>query len=369
MKLLDDYIFDERLRYEGHKLIYLPEGDEPIVLGGILGAAILGVRLLNTDEADKRGFLLNEALRYEPFFDQYDREVIADDWGYIEAELEQLDLAYLELFSSEQVLIETICPNKRQLSIAMDVVATYMRRIAIEEYGAHIYERVPWKMPFAQWLFDAARIEPRRQRFLQIDWTDPALVHELACYMEKGEPNEQTFFFEGEEAADIMARYWDWLWHYAQKDAAIFPDSNVVMAQYKQTIRETEIDWDFIKPEMNDFDPEQINLCRKWMRQWTDFVKQQILPATPAKKKDIRQELFPDNITPIPQPNDYSAVREYIHDRSQYDPEFKKYFKSHHLTELCQQLTFIFDWPVEYNSLYKSLKRRLKHPQKGHLPK
>ena len=198
MKLLDDYIFDERLRYEGHKLIYMPEGDEPIVLGGILGAAILGVRLLNTDEADKRGILLSEELRYEPFWDQYDREVIADDWGYIEAELEQLDLAYLELFSSEQVLIETICPNKRQLSIAMDVVATYMRRIAIEEYGAHIYERVPWKMPFAQWLFDAARIEPRRQRFLQIDWTDPALVHELACYMEKGEPNEQTFFFEGE---------------------------------------------------------------------------------------------------------------------------------------------------------------------------
>ena len=213
MKLLDDYIFDERLRYEGHKLIYMPEGDEPIVLGGILGAAILGVRLLNTDEADKRGILLSEELRYEPFWDQYDREVIADDWGYIEAELEQLDLAYLELFSSEQVLIETICPNKRQLSIAMDVVATYMRRIAIEEYGAHIYERVPWKMPFAQWLFDAARIEPRRQRFLQIDWTDPALVHELACYMEKGEPNEQTFFFEGEAAAAIMAREGDWWWH------------------------------------------------------------------------------------------------------------------------------------------------------------
>ena len=368
MKLLDDYIFDERLRYEGHKLIYLPEGDEPIVLGGILGAAILGVRLLNTDEADKRGILLSEALRYKPFLDQYDREVIADDWGYIEAELEQLDLAYLELFSSEQVLIETICPNKRQLSIAMDVVATYMRRIAIEEYGAHIYERVPWKMPFAQWLFDAARIEPRRQRFLQIDWTDPALVHELACYMEKGEPDKQTFFFEGEEAADIMARYWDWLWHYAQKDAAIFPDSNVVMAQYKQTIRETEIDWDFIKPEMKDFDPEQINLCRKWMSQWTDFVKDKIEPpVSTRKKKEEEQLFFPDEVLKCPtedDPEKYAATREYVKERKKYDENFRKFAKNESHARLCRQLTLLFGWYVDPGSLRKSLLRKPKRKTK-----
>ena len=369
MKLLSDYIFSDSLRYEGHKLVYTPDGSEPVVLGGILGAALLCVRLLNTDEQKERGFLLSEELRYEPFFVQYESEVITDDWGYIEAELEQLDLAYLEWFSDDQVSIETICPNKRQLSIAMDVVVTYMRRITIERYGAHIYELVPWTMPFAQWLFNAADAEPRRQRFLQIDWTDPALVHELACYMEKDEPEEPLFIFEDEEAADIMARYWDWLWKVAQKGAAVFPDSNVVMADNKQLILTHETNYDFIKPEMKDLKPEQINLFRKWMNQWTDFVKGKIEPPISTKKKDIRQELFPDNITPIPQPNDYSAVREYIHDRSKYDTEFRKYQKSHHLTELCQQLTFVFDWPVEYNSLYKSLKRRLKHPKKGHLPK
>lgn len=367
--LLDNYIFDEHLRYEGHKLIYTPESGGPLVLGGILGAALLCARLLNTDEQKERGFVLSEELRYEPFFVQYDSEAITDDWGYIEAELEQLDLAYLELYANDQISIETICPNKRQLSIAMDVVDTYMRRITIERYKAHIYDLVPWTAPFAQWLFAAAHAEPRRQRFLQIDWTDPALVHELACYAENEHIEEPLFVFDGEEAAALLERYWDWLWNFAQKDAATFPDSNVVMAEYKESILQHETDYEFIKPEMKDFQPEQINLFRKWMNQWTDFVKGKIEPHVFTKKKDIRQELFPDNITPLPQPNNYSAVREYIHDRSKYDTEFKKYQKSHHLTELCQQLTFVFDWPVGYNSLYKSMKRRLKHPKKRHLPK
>ena len=65
----------------------------------------------------------------------------------------------------------------------------------------------------------------------------------------------------------------------------------------------------------------------------------------------------------------YVKVREYIIERCKYDTEFKKYQKSHYLTDLCQQLTFVFDWSVEYNSLYKSLKRRLKHPKKDHLSK
>ena len=49
-RLLDNYIFSDTLRYEGHRLIYAPESREPIVLGGILGAAVLCARLLNTDE-------------------------------------------------------------------------------------------------------------------------------------------------------------------------------------------------------------------------------------------------------------------------------------------------------------------------------
>lgn len=360
MHLLDNYTFDARTRYEGHKLIYTPEDGEPIALGGILGAALLCARLLNTEEQKERGIFLSEALRYEPFFVQYESEVIADDWGYIEAELEQLDLAYLDVCSNDQVSLQTICPNKRQLSIAMDVVETYMRRITIERYKAHIYELVPWTTPFAQWLYMAAHAEPRRQRFLQIDWTDPALVHELACYMEKDELDPPTFVFEDEEAADIMARYWDWLWNFAQKDAAVFPDSKVVMADYKQLILKEETDWDFIKPEMKDFKPEQINLFRKWMNQWKDFVEQKIEPPVSTRKKDIRQELFLDDVLPIPPERNYVEVKKYIRERCKYDKEFEKYFKAHKRTDFCDQLTLLFDWYVDPNALGKRMNSKAK---------
>ena len=356
--LLADYIFSDTLRYEGHKLIYTPENGEAIVLGGILGAALLCVRLLNTDEQKDRGFFLSEELRYEPFFAQYESEVIADDWGYIEAELEQLDLSYLELYSNDQLSIETICPNKRQLSIALDVVATYMRRITIEQYKAHIYELVPWTMPFAQWLFYAAQAEPRRQRFLTIDWMDPALVHELECDMEKDETEDPVFIFEDEEAADILSRYWEWLWNYALKDAALFPDSKVVMAEYKQRILKEETDWEFIKPEMKDFQPEQINLFRKWMNQWIAFVQQQIEPPVSTQKKDIRQELFLDNVSPIPPERNYVEVRTYIRERCKYDKEFEKYFKAHKMTDMCHQLTLLFGWFVDPNALGKRMKSK-----------
>jgi len=368
-QLLVDYIFSDKLRYENHRLLYTySASEEPIQIGGILGAALLCVRLLNTDEQKERGFFLSEELRYEPFFVQYDSEVIADDWGYIEAELEQLDLAYLELFSNDQVSIETICPNKRQLSIALDVVATYMHRITIERYGAHIYDLVPWTTPFAQWLFNAAQAEPRRQRFLQIDWTDPALVHDLVCYLEKDSPDEPTFLFENEEAADIMARYWDWLWNFAQRDAATFPDSNVVMADYKQLILKEETDWDFIKPEMKDFQPDQVNLFRSWMNQWTDFVKTQIHPETPKRqKKEEEQLFFPDSVLTCPTQDTedrYAATREYIKERKRYDKEFAKFVKNSSHAKLCRQLTLLFGWYVEPSTLRKSLLRKPKRKTK-----
>ncbi len=359
-QLLADHIFSSSLRYEGHKLVYTLQEGEPIVLGGILGAALLCVRLLNTDEQNERGFVLNEDLRYDSFYKQYESEVIADDWGYIESELEQLDLAYLELYANENTTIETICPNRRQLSIALDVVATYMRRITIERYGAHIYDLVPWTTPFAQWLFTAAHAEPRRQRFLTVDWTDPALVHDLACDMEKNEPEEPVFIFEGEQAADIMNRYWDWLWNFAQIDAATFPDAKVVMAEYKKSIRKEETDYEFIKPEMKNFPQEQINLFRKWMNQWTAFVQQQIEPPVSIRKKDIRQEILLDNVMPVPPENNYVKVREYILERCKYDKEFEKYFKAHKRTDFCDQLTLLFGWYVDPNALGKRMKSKAK---------
>ena len=47
MKLLDDYIFDDRLRYEGHKLVYTPEGKAPVIFGGILAASVRFMELYN----------------------------------------------------------------------------------------------------------------------------------------------------------------------------------------------------------------------------------------------------------------------------------------------------------------------------------
>ena len=278
--MLEDYIFDDHLRYEGHKLIYtFPKPtEEPIVIGGILGAAILCVRLINTDEQQSREIVLDEKLHYEPFYIRYEQEVIGDDWGYIAAELEQLDLAYMELYSQEQVTIETLCPNIRQLSIAMDVLQTYMHRISIEQYGEHIYDLVKWTMPFAQWLYNAAQVEPLRQRFLTMAWTDAALVHALAEDIEKGKPVEPLCVFDCEQAADIMQRYWDWLWDAAQKQAALFPASKGKIAEYKQLILEEENNYYYLKPEMKDFPEEQLKLFNEWVDGWIAFVEEKIKP-------------------------------------------------------------------------------------------
>jgi hypothetical protein len=292
--MLEDYIFDDHLRYEGHKLIYtFPKPtEEPIVIGGILGAAILCVRLINTDEQHSREIVLDEKLHYEPFYIRYEQEVIGDDWGYIAAELEQLDLAYMELYSQEQVTLETLCPNIRQLSIAMDVLRTYMHRISIEQYGEHIYDLVKWTMPFAQWLYNAAQVEPLRQRFLTMAWTDPALVHGLAEDMTNGKQQEPLCVFDGEQAADIMQRYWDWLWDTVQQQAALFPASKTKIAEYKQLILEEENNYYYLKPEMKDFTEDQLKLFNDWVNGWVEFVEEKIKPkkAITFWTKDVTEE-------------------------------------------------------------------------------
>ena len=60
--MLEDYIYDDHLRYEGHKLIYTFSNptEEPLVIGGILGAVLLCVRLINTDEQVSREIVLDE---------------------------------------------------------------------------------------------------------------------------------------------------------------------------------------------------------------------------------------------------------------------------------------------------------------------
>lgn len=292
--MLEDYIFDDHLRYEGHKLIYTfsESTEEPLVIGGILGAAIFCVRLINTDEQQSREIVLDETLHYEPFFIRYEQEVIGDDWGYIAAELEQLDLAYLELSCQEQVTLQTLCPNIRQLSIAMDVLQTYMHRIAVEQYGEHIYNYVQWTTPFAGWLINAAQAEPLRQRFLTTAWTDPALVHALAEDIANDKPVEPLCVFEGEQAADIMARYWDWLWDSAQKEAGLFPDPDAKIAELKQLILNEENNYYYLKPEMKDFTDDQLRLFNEWVNRWIVFVEEKIKPKKQITfwTKDVTEE-------------------------------------------------------------------------------
>lgn len=366
--LLDNYTFSPALRYEGHRLIYTySEKEEPIQIEGFLGAALLCVRLINSEEGERREIPLDIERKQDFLFSRYEQEVIADGWGYLEAELRQLNDAYIQ-FTVSQVPIVDVCANVRQFSIAMSLLSAYMQRLVTEEFGEHIYELVPWQMPFAQWLFNAAYAEPRRQRFLQMDWTEPALVHDLACYMDRDTPDEPLVYFESEEAADILARYWDWLWNFAQKDAAIFPDANVRMAEYKERILRHETDWDFIKPEMKDFPQEQINLFRQWMNQWTAFIEERLKPETPKMQRKKEDQLFfPDTILQCPTDDmeeKYAAAREYITERKKYDKEFRIFVKNSSHAKLCRQLTMLFGWYVDPNSLRKSMLRKPKRKTK-----
>ena len=206
--LLSDHIFSPSMRYESHRLIYTPDGKPAIELTGILAATLLASLLVDTPEGNARGIRLYTDDEKEAFFALYDREVLRDDWGYLSAELNQLRDNYVQLMDDPNSLI-TLCPNRRLFSLAMELLTNYMRRLALEPFGEHIWEAMPWKMPFAQWLIDAARVETRRQRVLQTDWTDIPAVIQLADIPDQTE--EPTFFFEGEKAADIMQRYLQWL--------------------------------------------------------------------------------------------------------------------------------------------------------------
>ena len=49
-RLLDKYIFSDRLRYENHRLIYGTTAEERIEIGGFMAAAVLGALLYGQDE-------------------------------------------------------------------------------------------------------------------------------------------------------------------------------------------------------------------------------------------------------------------------------------------------------------------------------
>lgn len=290
MHLLSDYTLSAQLRYESHRLIYAPDNAEPLEFGGFLAAAILAALLVDTDEGDARGIAVDNEEQRADFFLRYDREVRRDDLGYLSAEVNQLRDNYVQLLVGEHSLND-ICRNIRLLNLAMDLTVAYMQRLVKEIFCEHIWEAVPWKMPFAQWLIDAARVETRRQRYLHADWTDAPIVNQLADIPDEIEP--PTLFFEGEKAADIMERYLQWLSDTYVTMKQELPGAKITSADRKYIFSQ-ETDWSFLSDEtegiapfsgreIEDFNTSEQSEWNQWQREWTSFLTDQLLP-----KKEIR---------------------------------------------------------------------------------
>lgn len=278
--LLSDYIFSPAMRYEAHRLyVILADDEDEFVFGGFLGAALAAVLLVDTDEGNTRGICLYTDAEKEQFFARYDREVLRDDWGYLSAEINQLRDNYVQLVDGKCSLVE-LCPNKRLFSLAMELLVAYMHRLVLEPFGEHIWVPMPWKIPFAQWLIDAARVETRRQRLLQTDWTDVPTVIQLADMPDQTEA--PTFFFEGEKAADIMERYLLWLSDEYVAMKQEMPGAKITSADRKYIFSQ-ETDWALLSDEIDQLDASEKQDWLQWQKEWTKFLTERLLP-----KKEIR---------------------------------------------------------------------------------
>lgn len=296
--LLDNYIISPSTRYESHRLIYAPQGEEPIEMGGILAAALFCAFIIDTDEGDRRELALDTDEQREAWFKAYEREVRREDWGYLSAEISQLRDNYVQL-AVDSITLHDICPNKRLLELAMELTVTYMQHLVLEIYRDHIWEVMPWEMPFPQWLIDAARVETRRQRFLHIDWTDAPTVDFLANNLSPGASSRRngksglrreglspieppTFFFEGEKAADIMERYLQWLSDEYVAMKQEIPGAKITSADRKYIFSQ-ETDWAFLADQIASLSQAEQSEWTRWQQEWTRFLSDRLLP-----KKEIR---------------------------------------------------------------------------------
>jgi len=366
--LLADYIFSDTLRYENHRLIYIPSTDDRMEIGGFLAAAVLGALLYGQEEGRERGISLNIREGRKEFFVRYEDETLHENGGLFTTEVQALSEAYMEIDGELSVLL-AMCGNERLYDLAFGLMIDYMEVLVEEQICEHIYDLVPWSEPFAKWLYNAGYVETRRQQLLAIDWTDPAIVCALSEFLRKPkEETQPTFVFGGLNAEQLLNGYWNWLWDTVQQNANLYPDAKERLAQYKQTILANETNYDFLKPEIGKLQPSDINLFRKWMGLWKDFVEQQIKLEPPKRqKKDEEQLFFPDNTLTCPTEETedrYAATREYIKERKRYDKEFAKFVKNSSHAKLCRQLTLLFGWYVEPSTLRKSLLRSPKRKTK-----
>ena len=107
-RLLADYRFSDRLRYEAHRLVYMPEDEEPLEIRGFLGAAIMAALIVDTDEGDARGVAMDTPAQRDALIARYEQEVRRDNGGLLRTEVEAFCEAHLVLASDQQMLLR-IC--------------------------------------------------------------------------------------------------------------------------------------------------------------------------------------------------------------------------------------------------------------------
>lgn len=279
--MLEDYIIDDRIRYEGHYL-KVAQTDEQI--GGVMGAALLSALLVDTEEGKRRGIAIDSEAERMAWIRQYEREVRRDEWGHLGAEIELLNEAYIALVTSE-IELSDICSNVLLLDLALQLVTKYMHYLTIETFQNHIWECCTWEAPFARWLMDAAVTETERRRFLHTNWLEPPEVFVLSEKIKQdpdAEKDKPTFIFEGEEAEGIYKRYFTWVWGQYQKQVREMPGAQPRAAKHRNKLVELETDWTYINELAQPLDEEQKQLWGQWMLNWQKYIVKHLKPQKPV---------------------------------------------------------------------------------------
>ena len=278
--MLEDYIIDDRLRYENH---YLKVTGTDVEIGGVAGAALLSALIVDAEEGTRRGIAIDSDAERMAWIAKYEREVRRDEWGLIATEVELLNNAHIEIATSD-VTWADICPNVRLSDLALQLVTTYMRYLTVETFGNHIWECCPWEAPFAQWLLNAAEAETRRQQFLHTNWTDPAQVNALYEDLQReDDPTHQpTFIFEGEDAEDIYKRYLTWVWTTYQAQIRELPGAQPRAAKHRNFVVEQETNWLFLKDEIDALPDDRQQLWAQWMLSWQKYITYHLKPEKPV---------------------------------------------------------------------------------------
>lgn len=280
--MLEDYKIDDRLRYEGH---YLKVSDSDVQIGGVAGAALLSALIVDTDEGARRGIAIDSETEQSAWITKYEQEVRRDEWGLIKMEIELLNDAYIDMVTTETDWTD-LCPNIRLLDLALQLVRNYMHYLTVEALGNHIWECVPWQAPFAQWLINAARVETRRQLFLQTDWMDAVQVNALNDRLLQASDNQAeqpTFVFEGEAVEDIFKRYFTWVWNAYQAQLREIPGSQPRAAKHRNFVVEQETDWTFLSDEIQSLSEEQQHVWAQWLLDWQKYITCHLKPERPVQ--------------------------------------------------------------------------------------